>query len=346
MKRDSRLFASLVLMLATGLILYLAGDMLTEEKAYALGAEVLHRQLGSVAVIGMGETRDPEESVSPAPSSTPAEPVPVTTVAEAWDELAREKQEAMTSPQPVTVDAAGTLEVRNETGYAIELENLPALPALEVLQAGQPVVLIMHTHGSESYTDEGVSGYRTQDETKSVIAVGEEIRAVLEQRGYAVFHDKTFCDYPEYSGAYNRSRTVIQAALEQYPGIFLVLDIHRDAVEDSGGGQMRMACSVNGQDAAQLMLVVGTDAGGLSHPGWQYNLSLGAVLQMELSGSYPGLMRPLNLRTERFNQDLAPLTLLVEVGASGNTLSEAIFSAKLFAGALSGVLDACGGKSS
>lgn len=54
--------------------------------------------------------------------------------------------------------------------------------------------------------------------------------------------------------------------MAEYPAIALVLDIHRDAVEDENGGQMRMACTIDGEDAAKLMLVVGTDAGGLEHP--------------------------------------------------------------------------------
>lgn len=78
-----------------------------------------------------------------------------------------------------------------------------------------------------------------------------------------------------------------------------------------------MACTIDGEDAAKLMLVVGTDAGGLEHPNWRENLSLAAVLQARLQQDYQGLMRPINLRTERFNQDLAPMDLLVEVGASG-----------------------------
>ena len=315
--------------------------------------------LGAVGMLRVGERRGLWEAYGAVPAVAPAavvsvsepapEPspstVPVITVEEAWDEVAREKTPEP-SPEPVTVDSGGTLELRNETGYEVELSSLPSLPQLTELQAGQPVVLIMHTHGSESYRDPEISGYRTQNPEKSVVAVGEVIRQVLERRGYAVFHDTTLCDYPEYTGAYNRSREVITQAVEQYPGIFLVLDIHRDAVEDSNGNQMRMACTLGEEDSAQLMLVVGTDAGGLTHPGWQTNLSLATVLQMRLSGQYPGLMRPLNLRTERFNQDLAPMALLVEVGASGNTLQEAKLAAETFAEALSGVLDDCGGKSS
>lgn len=345
MKRGSTVFASILLLICAGVLFRGAGETMTEEKRQALGELVLQRQFGAVVALAEQTVSVAEQEMA-ASGKEEAEMVPVTTVEEAWDEIARETEEETTAPEPVTVDGGGTLELRNETNYTIDLSSLPALPQLDTLQAGQPMVLIMHTHGSESYTDPEVSGYRTQDAAKSVIAVGETIRKVLEARGYGVIHDTTLCDYPEYTGAYNRSRTVIENNLAAYPGIMLVLDIHRDAVENSDGTQMRMACTLDGREAAQLMLVVGTDAGGLSHPSWQTNLSLGAVLQMRLGEKYPELMRPLNLRTERFNQDLAPMTLLVEVGASGNTLEEANLAAEIFAEALAGVLDDCGGKSS
>ncbi len=345
MKQGSTIFASVLLLICTGFLIMQTEESMTEEKTAALGNMILQRQFGAVATLN--ETTAEEMSqmeVSPKPSQ--ALQVPVTTIEEAWDEVARETEVVTTTPEPVTVDGGSTLELRNETNYEIDLSALPALPQLDTLQAGQPVVLIMHTHGSESYSDPYNSAYRTQDESKNVIAVGETIRKALEARGYGVIHDTTLCDYPEYTGAYNRSRTVIEENLAKYPGILLVLDIHRDAVENGDGNQMRMACTVGDTVAAQLMLVVGTDAGGLTHPNWRTNLALAAVLQMRLSDSYGDLMRPLNLRTERFNQDLAPMTLLVEVGASGNTLEEAKISAEVFAEALAGVLDDCGGKSS
>lgn len=336
MKRGSTLLVSIILLLAVGLFGIKSSRQELTTQVQALGAQALNRQLGTVATL----------AESPSPSILPASPsperVPVTTVEEAWDEQKRATEPITTSPEPITVDGGGTLELRNETGYTVELDSLPALSApVENL-----TVLIMHTHGSESYTDPNISGYRTQDETRSVIAIGETIRTQLESQGICVIHDKTLCDYPEYTGAYNRSRTVISENLSQHPEITLVLDIHRDAVEDAEGNQMRMACTLESGESAQLMLVVGTDAGGLDHPNWQTNLSLGAILQMELSAQYPGLMRPLNLRTERFNQDLAPMTLLVEVGSSGNSLEEAKNGAKLFAQTLSQVLLSLKGQSS
>ena len=341
MKRHGTLLAAAVLMALTVLLLRLGG--VRRDTVPALGQQVLERRLERLVELTQPPSNTPSPSLSPRPSP---EPVTVETVEEAWDELLRQTQP---EPSPIRVEGAVSLELRNETDYDIDFTQLPALPEGLVLDTKDPVVLIVHTHGSESYAQDLAQTdavFRTQDAAKSVIAVGETMAQTLEKRGYGVVHDKTLCDYPEYTGAYNRSRTVIQENLEQYPSLLLVLDIHRDAVENSDGTQMRMACTVGDTEMSQLMLVVGTDDGGLEHPNWRENLALAAVLQARLSAQYPGMMRPMNLRSERFNQDLGTLSLLVEVGASGNTLAEAQESAACFADMLAAVLDDYCGKSS
>lgn len=343
MKRQGPLMAAAVLMALTWLLLRLGG--VERDTVTTLGQHNLERQLEGL--VQLEHRVEPSATPSPSPSPSPS-PVTVETVEEAWDELLRQSQPEP-SPSPIRVEGDVSLELRNETDYDIDFTDLPALPEGLDFDCGEPVVLIVHTHGSESYAqslDQTGDVFRSQDETENVIAVGETIAQTLEKRGYGVIHDKTLCDYPEYTGAYNRSRTVIQENLAQYPSLLLVLDIHRDAVTDSDGAQMRMACTVGAEDMSQLMLVVGSDDGGLEHPDWRQNLSLAAVLQSRLSRAYPGMMRPLNLRTERFNQDLGALALLVEVGASGNTLEEAQASAVCFGDMLAAVLDDYSGKSS
>ena len=78
------------------------------------------------------------------------------------------------------------------------------------------------------------------------------------------------------------------------------------------------------------MFVVGTDEGGLYHPNWQQNLNYVTGLQYRLNRSYPGLMRPVNLRTQRFNQHASAGSMLIEVGSSGNTMTEALAAIRLF----------------
>ena len=354
MKQGSALLAVGILLLGTVGLLTRAKDTGRQVQSQAISAWLASTQLGAAGTIYSpeGSTDSVEntemsvaENTEPEASAAPQQ-VPVTEIAEAWDETAREHATLPPSPSPIAVDDNISLEIRNETDYAVDFTQLPDLTEGQNFQADGPVILLMHTHGSESYQDPDTGVYRTQNPEKSVIKVAEQMKAVLEERGYQTVHDTTICDEPDFNHAYQASRQVIQDEMAEYPTIALVLDIHRDAVEDEDGQQMRMACTINGEDAAKLMLVVGTDAGGLEHPNWRENLSLAAVLQARMQQDYQGMMRPINLRTERFNQDLAPMDLLVEVGASGNTLEEAIRSGEAFASVLADVLDQYSGKSS
>ena len=118
--------------------------------------------------------------------------------------------------------------------------------------------------------------------------------------------------------------------------------MHRDAVEDDQGQVVALSSQLNGQSCAKIMLVTGTDEGGLEHPDWQQNFTFALQLQALISRDYPALCRQLSLRSERFNQQFTPGSLLVEVGTSGNTLAEALLSARCFARELASYLKSLG----
>jgi stage II sporulation protein P len=132
----------------------------------------------------------------------------------------------------------------------------------------------------------------------------------------------------------------VKQYLNEYPSIRLVLDLHRDASGDNRN-QMKTHATVEGQDSAQLMLVVGTDAAGISHPNWEENLALGLKLQVQMERLSPGIMRYVNLRAQRFNQDLLPGMLLVEVGAAGNSHTEARRAAQMLAQGILSLAKGC-----
>ena len=200
-----------------------------------------------------------------------------------------------------------------------------------------PQILIVHTHGSEAYsmTDGDVyeesDPYRTTDCTHNVVRVGEEMATVFRAYGFQVIHDTTLCDYPAYNGAYDRSRAVVEQWLAKYPTIKVVFDVHRDALVGGDGEIYKMVSTEAGQKVAQVMMVLGTDAGGASHPRWRDNMAFALKLQRNLVKGYASLVRPTVLRKSRYNQQLSPGSILVEVGGHGNTLSEAIAGGRLWA---------------
>lgn len=240
------------------------------------------------------------------------------------------------APVLSAADKAATVTVNNETSYPVDVAA--CLSAKTAIRAGDdgPQVLIVHTHGSESYTPDAAFPYtpteteRTTDTRYNVVRVGDELKSVLEQNGIAVIHVRDIFDSPTYSGSYDRSLAAIEQALAAYPSIRVVIDVHRDSILTDDGRAYKTLCTVDGTDTAQLMFVVGTDDGGLHHPDWQQNLNYVTGLQYRLNRSYPGLMRPVNLRTQRFNQHASPGSMLLEVGSSGNTMTEALAAVRLF----------------
>ena len=194
-----------------------------------------------------------------------------------------------------------------------------------------PAVLILSTHSTESYTQAGEhyvesSPWRTLDEHYNMFSIGDRVEQLLTQAGIGVLRDREIHDYPSYNGSYVHARKEIQNILEENPTIRLILDLHRDAVEENG---VQMRPLAGDRDCAQLMLVLGTN-----HSGFEENLSLALKLHALLETQTPGIMRPLQLRSQRFNQDLSPGALLVEVGAAGNTHAEALAAAQELAKAV------------
>lgn len=331
-------------MLAIAVLLRLATSARTQEivrdaaESPSVISALLRLELGGTAdVDGPDEpAAAPSPAAEEAPGETPDEP----------EETAAPDRPALTFTQ-ADADAIG---LAGSSGYSPDVSALLLEHPLRLdFSRGAPQVLILHTHASEAYTAEPGWEYvpsdtlRTEDTDYNVVRIGQEMADTLESLGVGVIHNTGIRDYPTYNGSYTRTLAVIEDYLAEYPSIQIVVDVHRDAAENADGSPVAVSCTADGQAAAQLMLVMGTDAGGLPHPDWQENLALAVRVQALLNRDYPGLCRPIDLRAERFNQHAAFGSLLVEVGASGNTLSEALVSARLFAGALARlVLDAQG----
>ena len=228
---------------------------------------------------------------------------------------------------------------RNETAYTPDVNALLNQPLTFHAKAQSPQVLIMHTHTSEAYLES--EGARSKDNTKNVVRVGEVIKNTLEKNGISVIHDTTQNDSPSYNGSYNKALKNIEAQIEKHPSIEVVLDIHRDYAEQTNDGkavQLKPIATVNDEQVAQVMFVVGTDARGLEHPNWKHNLAFAIQVQNKLNGISPKIARPINLRRERFNQHLTKGSLIVEVGTAGNTISECENAAVHIGNAVSSVL--------
>jgi stage II sporulation protein P len=141
-------------------------------------------------------------------------------------------------------------------------------------------------------------------------------------------------DLPTLGGAYDRSAESVKYYLKEYPSIRYVIDLHRDAILNETGELLRAVWGENEEKIAQVMAVVGTDANGTDFPHWENNLAFALQLRAVLNADGKGICRPIFLRNASFHQELAPCSILLEIGTSGNSVDEAKRAAELVGDAL------------
>ena len=164
--------------------------------------------------------------------------------------------------------------------------------------------------------------------------VGRELDRQLKSYGYKVIHDETYHDYPSYTGSYENSYKTVTNSLQKNKNTDIVIDLHRDAIGDS---KYAPTVKIGDEYAAQLMFVIG---GNISkeHPNWQQNLKFAVKIQEKANEMYPGLFKPIIFRYASYNQQAAKAATIIEVGATGNTLDQALTSMKYLSKVISEVV--------
>lgn len=253
-------------------------------------------------------------------------------------------------PMDLSLTEYGDAYIQNLTGLQPDTEallsrDLTGVNSPELLSASddqEPLVLIVHTHGTEAYSEDGAISYvdngdelaRSQNIKENVVAVGKTLADELNRLGISTLHCEIMHDAVQYKDSYARAEETIRRYLEEYPGIRLVIDLHRDSIIKSTGEMIRPVTVVNGEAAAQVMCVVGSTWGGEENPNWEGNLALALQLRKRLNDTYGNLCRPPYLKSSTYNQELSPYSLLLEIGACGNSPEEAKRSALAVAEAL------------
>ena len=232
-----------------------------------------------------------------------------------------------------------------QTAADIAAEITNPLPFAIEPNSPDPQVLVMHTHATEDYRlSAGLwfspgDGARSTDRSINMCAVGRVVADTLNAAGINTLHDETLNDYPSYTGSYANSRAVVQQYLAQYPSIKVVLDVHRDAIESESGSRYAPVCTVEGRQAAQVMIICGCDNGTtVQLPNWRQNLRFAAAWERSMEGMYPGFTRPVLFSYRFYNQDLTTGSLLIEIGGHGNNLNEALYAGQLAAKGLAAAL--------
>lgn len=218
------------------------------------------------------------------------------------------------------VDSTTTMTREDLNGKKLVTEDLSV--DLDGDSGKEPLVLIYHTHGSETYKEEkGKSG--------SVLDVGKALKKELASYGIASIHDTSIYDQVngelDRNAAYDYAGDSVEATLKKNPSIQVVLDLHRDSVEDS----IHLVTEVDGEDTAQIMFFNGVSrlkSGELTYlknPNKSSNLAFSLQMQLLAAKYYPDFTRKIYIKGYRYNLHLARRAVLIEVGAQNNTVSEA-----------------------
>lgn len=239
-------------------------------------------------------------------------------------------------------DTYENITVRNTTpSHSIDIKSAVEKNAtLQIADKSAPTVLIFHTHTTESYELLNYGWYTTDYVTRSnspdrnMVRVGTAICEELTKMGIGVVHDTEIHD-AQYTGAYDRSRESIQKIMAENPSIQVVIDVHRDAIKQSDGTRIKPTAEINGKKAAQIMIIAGCEDGKVTDfPRWEENLTFALQLQKTAETDYPGLMRPILFSARKYNMDVTPCSVLLEMGSDSNTLEEAEYSGHLIGKAL------------
>lgn len=202
---------------------------------------------------------------------------------------------------------------------------------LDSVSATEPLVLIYHTHATESYQPISTGNFHSIDEKGTVREVGGVLKAALEDKGIRVIHDKAIHDSPSYSKSYSRSLEAAQKILSTNPSIKIIIDLHRDAAAYTGNNKQTF--TADGKEAAQFCLVVGEGNGNANEL-----KAFANKVNQKANNLYPGFSKGIILKEYKYNQYIADDYILLEMGNNQNNIEEVKRSAAMFADVIEEVL--------
>jgi stage II sporulation protein P len=216
-----------------------------------------------------------------------------------------------------------------EDPYAQQWPEYP-IDEIMLMPGGEPRLLVYHTHNSELYT---VDANTNKAGKVGVVGAAQALTQTLESKyGIKTAHSEAINDRPDFTKSYLNSFNVVTQFIKKYPNLETVIDLHRDA-----GMKQRedTLVVIQGRPCAQLLLVMGN-----AHEDYKGNLAFARKIQAKADELYPGLLKPIRIADKRrYNQQLHPRAILLEVGSDLNYQVDAENSMVLFADVLAQVLE-------
>lgn len=199
-------------------------------------------------------------------------------------------------------------------------------PRPAVLNNGLPLVGIYHTHDWESYISEfpalpvfgadDLGKVASHDHAKrTIVDVGRTLALKLRDLGVTTVHAPFRHQELGYDYAYQSSRETAKRILKEAPSVKIMIDLHRD----SAWG-LDTTADVKGEKAAKMRCVIGTKVDNAS---WEQNKRFCDQVMERLGKIDPELTLPTLTQEYRYNQDLLPGAILLEIGGALNQYDEA-----------------------
>lgn len=201
----------------------------------------------------------------------------------------------------------------------------------EITLTTDPLVIIYHTHSSESYMPFKESNYHRVEEEGTVRDVGNVLETELKKKGINVIHDKTIHDRPSYNESYSRSLETIQTLRNKHPSAIYIIDLHRDAA--AAGATEGKYIEINGKRVAKFSMVVGR-----SNENYENLYDFAKKVSAKAASMYNGFGGSIIEKDYNYNEFVSDRAVLLEVGNNKNTIEEARECGKYFANVLSEII--------
>jgi stage II sporulation protein P len=253
-----------------------------------------------------------------APQSEPQKPGP----AEAGS-----AEGSTAAKPPATNPAEGAAQGQAQpNGQQGKAPAAPRPASTVALNGGLPLVGIYHTHDYESYISEfpdlkitharDLNKVVSYDHGKrTVVKIGESLAHRLRDLGVTTVHAPFKHQDLGYDYAYQSSRATARQIMRTAPSVRVLMDLHRD-----GTLGLDATTVIDGQKVARIRCVIGNRE---DQPAWSRNKAFCDDLIARMDKAHPGLTLPTLTAPYRYNQDLMPGAILLEIGNATNGYDEA-----------------------
>ncbi|KRF22531.1 stage II sporulation protein P [Paenibacillus sp. Soil787] len=226
-----------------------------------------------------------------------------------------------------------------DAGYRLFSSLAVDKPEVQKPLLQNPEVFIYHSHYEESFLPDMLKtpgtvippNQQAYSKDINITLVGKHLAVKLNELGVRTLADNT--DYEEeekqkfeFSRSYDYSKETVSKNLQQYPGIHMIFDIHRDSVH-----REQSTVKWNNLDVASIKFIAIPSE----------NITFAKKINNKFEELYPGVSEGVVTSTETkntYNQEMHPHSILIEIGGQENSLEEVYRTTDMLAGIIKDLL--------